>query len=167
MWAMATRIGMTCAAAAAALAVAGCNSSGGGGTTSSAPAKKGNGPTAPEATVKLVAPKDGGTVGSKFTAKVELKNFTSDKADVGKSPILGKGHLHFQLDGGKFDFPKYSGANGKLAKKLGVDGKYSPSLAPTITYTGIPPGTHKLEVYLANNNHTDTGVETETDFTVK
>ncbi len=28
-------------------------------------------------------------------------------------------------------------------------------------------GKHVLEVYLANNNHTDTGVEAETEFTVK
>jgi hypothetical protein len=31
----------------------------------------------------------------------------------------------------------------------------------------LPPGEHTLEVYLANNNHTDTGVEAETEFTVK
>jgi hypothetical protein len=71
------------------------------------------------------------------------------------------------MDGGKYDHAQYSGPNGKLAEQLGVDGKYSPALAPTITYTNLPPGKHKLEVYLANNNHTPTGVEAETEFTVK
>ena len=53
------------------------------------------------------------------------------------------------------------------AVKLGVDGKYSPSVTPTITYTGLPKGKHKLEVYLANNDHSNTGVEGKTTFTVK
>jgi hypothetical protein len=30
------------------------------------------------------------------------------------------------MDGGKYDFPKHSGANGRLATQLGVQGKYSP-----------------------------------------
>ena len=71
------------------------------------------------------------------------------------------------LDEGKFDAPKYSGANGKLAQKLGVVGSYSPAVVPRITYTRIPPGQHKLEVYLANNDHTNTGVEAETEFATK
>jgi hypothetical protein len=36
-----------------------------------------------------------------------------------------------------------------------------------MTYEQIPPGNHVLEVYLANNNHTDLGVEAEVEFTVK
>jgi len=51
--------------------------------------------------------------------------------------------------------------------KLGVQGKYSPSVTPSITYKGIPAGKHKLEVYLANNDHTNTGVESSTSFTSK
>jgi hypothetical protein len=58
-------------------------------------------------------------------------------------------------------------AGGDLAAKLGVDGKYSPSVKPAMTYEQIPPGNHVLEVYLANNNHTDLGVEAEVEFTVK
>jgi hypothetical protein len=50
---------------------------------------------------------------------------------------------------------------------LGVQGKYSPSVTPSITYKGLPTGKHKLEVYLANNDHTNTGVEGRTSFTVK
>jgi hypothetical protein len=117
--------------------------------------------------VEFLTPKEGATTGDKVTAKVKLENFVLDPNAVGKSPVPGKGHLHFQMDGGKFDIPENSGENGKLAKKLGVDGKYSPAVEPTITYVNLPPGKHELEVYLANNNHTDTGVEAETEFTVK
>jgi hypothetical protein len=122
---------------------------------------------APGATVAFVAPKDGASETDTVKVKVKLSDFTIDPAAVGKSPQPGRGHLHFAMDGGKYDNSKYSGANGKLAEQLGVDGKYSPSLTPGITYSNLPPGKHRLEVYLANNNHTDTGVEAETEFTVK
>jgi hypothetical protein len=159
-----------CAAAVAALAVAGCGDDKNDDTTAGstqAPAAEGSGTGAPSAKVVFLTPKDGATTGDKVTAKVKLTNFELDPNAVGKSPVPGKGHLHFQMDGGRFDIPENSGENGKLAKKLGVDGKYSPSVTPTITYVKLPPGEHKLEVYLANNNHTDTGVEAETEFTVK
>jgi hypothetical protein len=71
------------------------------------------------------------------------------------------------MDNGKYDQPQYSGANGQLAVKLGVAGKYSPSVTPTITYKGLPKGKHELEVYLANNDHTNAGPEAKTEFTVK
>jgi hypothetical protein len=158
------------ACAGAALAIAGCgNEKRSDDTTGSEPqpASQGNGPGAPEAAVSFTSPRDGSTVGSRFTAKVKLENFEIDGTAIGKSPVAGQGHLHFQLDGGRFDIPQHSGENGKIAKQLGVDGKYSPAAAPTITYTDIPPGEHKLQVHLANNNHTDTGVAAETGFTVK
>ena len=99
--------------------------------------------------------------------KVKVSGFKLAPQAVGKPPVQGEGHLHFAMDGGKFDQPKYSGANGTLAVKLGVNGKYSPSVTPAITYTGIPKGKHSLEVYLANNDHSNTGVEALTSFTVK
>ena len=162
---MTSRTALPCLAAA--LVVAGCGDTERSKSTneqSPAPATEGSGP---KAKVTFVAPKDGSTTGDKFTAKVKLENFQLDPAGVGKSPVPGKGHLHFQLDGGRFDIPENSGANGQLAKKLGVDGRYSPSTTTSITYEKIPPGEHKLEVYLANNNHTDTGGEAETEFTGK
>jgi hypothetical protein len=163
-----TRTVLACTAAA--LAFAGCGDEKRSESTSEqsqAPATQGSGPDAPKAKVAFLTPKDGSTTGDKFTAKVKLQNFELDPSAVGKSPVPGKGHLHFRLDGGRFDIPENSGANGQIAKKLGVDGKYSPSTTPSITYEKIPPGKHTLEVYLANNNHTDTGVEAETEFTVK
>jgi len=122
---------------------------------------------APGASVEFLAPKKGTTTGPTVTTKVRLSNFKLAPNDVGKAPVEGEGHLHFSMDDGKFDYPKYSGANGKLAKQLHVEGKYSPALKPTITYSNLPTGQHNLEVYLANNNHTNTGVEAKTTFIVK
>jgi hypothetical protein len=108
--------------------------------------------------VTFVTPKPNAVVhAGAVTFQVRLTNFTIDPQDVGKRPIAGKGHLHFQMDGGKYDFPRYSGANGKLAVKLGIQGKYSPSVAPTITYKGLPKGWHTLMVMLAKNNHAPYG----------
>ena len=104
------------------------------------------------------------------TFHVRLKNFTIDPQDVGKQPIAGKGHLHFSMDGGKYDFPKYSGANGKLAVTLGTQGKYSPAVKPTITYRHLPKGKHTLVVHLANNDHSlysNSGATARVTFTIK
>ncbi|HKP91503.1 MAG TPA: hypothetical protein VJT75_16170 [Thermoleophilaceae bacterium] len=121
----------------------------------------------PKVGVAFTKPKADSKVGPKFTATVTLSNFELDPKDVGKQPKLGKGHLHFSLDGGKFDFPKYSGENGKLAKKLGVTGKYSPSVEPKITYQDIPKGKHTIKVELANNDHSPAGATASASFTVK
>jgi hypothetical protein len=70
----------------------------------------------PRISVSFTKPKPNSTAkGGKVTATVKLKNFKLDPKDVGKPPQPGKGHLHFSMDKGKFDFPKFSGANGKLA----------------------------------------------------
>lgn len=122
---------------------------------------------APGAKVVFVSPKNGSTVSQPVVVKVKITGFKLAPQDVGKPAKQGEGHLHFSLDNGKFDYPKNSGANGQLAVKLGVQGKYSPAVAPTITYSGLPKGKHTLEVYLANNDHTNTGVEAKTTFTVK
>ena len=117
--------------------------------------------------VTISAPGDGQTIGSKFTASVDLADFEINADAVGMAPKDGEGHLHFSLDGGKFDSAKFSGANGKLAEQLGTDGKYSPSVTEEVTYKGIPAGEHTLEVYLANNDHSDTGAEATVKFTVE
>jgi hypothetical protein len=122
---------------------------------------------APGAKVTFVKPPAGSMTGSSVTIAVKLKNFKLAPQNVGKPAKQGEGHLHFSLDGGKYDLPKYSGANGKLAVKLGVQGKYSPSVMPTITYTGLPKGKHTVVVYLANNDHSPTGVQSSTSFTVQ
>ena len=151
--------------AAAALVAAGC---GGGSSTSGTAAGSataaGSGQTA---SVSFAAPPDGAAVVGAVTAGVKLEGFTLSAADVGKPAKAGEGHLHFSMDGGKFDFPKYSGANGQLAVKLGIQGKYSPSVTPTITYKNLPAGTHTLTVFLANNDHSNVGPTAKTTFTVR
>jgi hypothetical protein len=153
-----------------AIAVAGCGSSDKDRSDSTATgAAQAPAPTPPktDSKVEFVAPKEDAKEPSTVKIKVKLKDFKIDASQIGKSPQPGVGHLHFAMDGGKYDNSKYSGPNGKLAEQLGVDGKYSPAIQPTITYTNLPPGKHEVEVYLANNNHTPTGVEDETEFTVK
>ena len=155
-------VALLCATAALGLAACGddddeTTTSASGGTETTA---------AEDATVTFISPEDGATEGDEVTAEVELENFELAADQVGKEAAAGQGHLHFSLDEGKYDNSKYSGPNGKLAEQLGVDGQYSPSTEPTITYTGLPKGEHTLEVYLANNDHTDTGTEAVTTFTV-
>jgi hypothetical protein len=152
---------------ASALLVAGCgedreSSTAGSGTSTTPTTASG-----PKGSVSFVAPKDGAKGSSTVHAKVTLEDFEIAPKAVGQAPRPGQGHLHFEMDEGKYDFPKYSGKNGLIAKKLGVTGHYSPALAPTITYKHLPPGEHELEVYLANNNHTDVGIEADVKFTVK
>jgi hypothetical protein len=148
---------------AALPAVAGCGSS--TGNTTSTRSRKTAG--APGAKVKFVTPKEASTQGATVVVRVTLAHFKLAPKQVGKAAKQGEGHLHFSLDQGKFDRPKYSGPNGKEAVKLGVQGKYSPSVKPTIVYTNLPTGTHELEVYLANNDHTNTGVNSFVSFVVK
>jgi hypothetical protein len=154
-------------ACALMLGVAGCGSSDDESSSASQPAGDTQQASAPKPTVKFVTPKDGATESGSVTATVQLSNFKIAPQAVGQAPRPGQGHLHFKMDQGKYDFPKYSGANGLIAKKLGVTGHYSPALAPKITYKNLPPGEHELEVYLANNNHTNVGVEAEVKFRLK
>lgn len=87
-------------------------------------------PEATQSEVTFASPTDGQTVSGHVRVSVDVSGFEIDPENVGKQPEAGKGHLHFTMDGGEFDKPKYSGPNGALAVKLGVDGKYSPAVAP-------------------------------------
>ena len=108
--------------------------------------------------------------GNTVTVTIKTKSFTIDTKDVGKAPKAGKGHEHFAMDKGKYDHPKYSGANGTLARQLGVEGKYSPSVNNVVKYKGLPKGKHSVTVFLVRNNHANypnaTAKKTVT-FTVK
>jgi hypothetical protein len=144
-----SRLTMGLAAAGAALALS---------TTAIAA----SGPTISSLTAKQSA--------NKVTVTIKTKNFTIDAKDVGKAPKAGKGHEHFAMDKGKYDHPKYSGANGTLAKQLGVDGKYSPSVNNKVTYTGLPKGKHTVTVFLVKNSHANyanSGAKKTLTFTVK
>ena len=106
-------------------------------------------------------------MGNKIVLTAKLADFTIDAKNVGKANMAGMGHLHFQMDGGKYDYEKYSGANGALAAKLGIAGKYSPSVTPSVTYTGLPKGKHTAIVFIVNNDHSNTGAKTKLVFMVK
>jgi hypothetical protein len=159
------------AAGALALGIAtGCGSSS-GSSEASTPASSANAATtaattAPAPSVAFVTPKNGWTGTQPLHVKVALKNFRLSAADVGKAAVPGEGHLHFTMDNGKYDFPKFSGANGKLAVTLGVQGKYSPSVTPGITYRNLPAGQHTIVVHLANNDHTNVGPLARVTFTL-
>ncbi len=51
--------------------------------------------------------------------------------------------------------------------KLGIAGKYSPSVTPTITYRSLPKGKHTLVAILANNDHSAVGPKATISFTVR
>jgi hypothetical protein len=119
------------------------------------------------AEVAFIAPKDGETYGSTVTARVEVEGFELTRRALGKPPVPGEGHLRFVMDEGYYDEPQFSGANGELAKRLGVDGQYSPATEPIITYRSLPPGDHTLEVFLVNNDHSETGVSERVKFEVE
>jgi hypothetical protein len=98
---------------------------------------------------------------------VAVMGFNLDGADLDKTPRKGRGNVQFTMDGGKYDTPRYAGANGKLAVRLGVAGKYSVAVMPSITYTGLPRGKHTLVAALANNDLSQTGVRAQIVFTVR
>lgn len=105
---------------------------------------------APSVTKLTATPK-----GDAVVVKVATKNFTVSADGVGKANKRNTGHVHFSMDGGKYDHPRYSGANGKLAKQLGVQGKYSPSVNNRVTYRNLPEGAHKVTVFLVRNDHSN------------
>jgi len=106
-------------------------------------------------------------LGTRVVLTAKLANFAIDAKNVGLANMAGMGHLHFQVDGGKYDYPRYSGPNGQLAAKLGIAGKYSPSVTPSVTYTGLPKGMHTAKVFIVNNDHSNTGSSAKLVFTVK
>jgi hypothetical protein len=104
---------------------------------------------------------------STVTIIVEVKNFKLSAAHFGAAPVAGEGHLLFSLDGGKFDHPKYAGANGRLAAQIGLEAKYSPSVKSKITYRNLPEGSHTVVVFLAGNDHKKLGPNARLKFTVQ
>lgn len=104
---------------------------------------------------------------STVTIVVEVKNFTLSAAHFGEKPAKGEGHLLFSLDRGKFDHPKYAGANGRLAAKIGLEAKFSPAVKTKIVYRHIPEGSHTVVVYLAANDHRKLGPKAKLTFTVQ
>jgi hypothetical protein len=87
--------------------------------------------------------------------------------EIGKANVAAHGYLQFTLDGGRFDRPRYSGPNGRLAAQMKVAGKFSPSAVRYITYRNLPRGKHTLVARLANNDGTPMGPTARLAFTVR
>jgi hypothetical protein len=122
---------------------------------------------APGASVSFVDPKEGATISQPVHVRVLVRGFKLDPAGLDKAPRRGRGELLFRMDGGRFDTPRYAGANGNLAQRLGIAGKFSPALSPEITYRDLPRGRHTLLVFLANNDLSQTGVQAQLVFSVR
>jgi hypothetical protein len=122
---------------------------------------------APGAHIRFLRPTQGSTVAQPVHVNVAVTGFMLDPRELDKAPQKGKGIVLFSMDGGKYDTAHYAGANGKLAVRLGIAGKYSPAVTPTITYSQLPPGKHTLAASLANNDLSDTGVHARVVFRVR
>jgi hypothetical protein len=122
---------------------------------------------APGARISFLHPIQGSTVAQSVRVKVAVTSFKLDPTNLDKAPENGHGALLFTMDGGRFDTPRHAGANGRLAVRLGIAGKYSPAVRPEITYKGLPPGRHTLVAALVNNDLSRTGVRARVVFSVR
>jgi hypothetical protein len=97
---------------------------------------------------------------------VRLTGFKLSAANFGKAPKAGEGHLLFRMDGGRYDHPRFVGANGRLITEAGTDGKYTPSVKLWVRYSGLAAGDHTVVVFLAGNNHRRLGPSARITFPV-
>jgi hypothetical protein len=116
--------------------------------------------------LEILSPRNDAHEPSTFTVHVAVHGFTLQHSPDGAPPRPGVGFLHFALDNGRYDQPQYSGPNGQLALRMGVNGFYSPAYQPTITYHHIPPGPHTLKTTLVNPDGTPTAIRATTQFRV-
>lgn len=120
---------------------------------------------APEGEIKITDPDDGDTVdGEDLKITLNVSGFELDERAFGQESEEGRGHLHFSLDGGRYDVSRHTGENGEQAERIGSAGRYTPVVDDTITYQDVPPGPHRLVVTLANNDHSETGVREVVEF---
>ncbi len=145
---------------------------GGGRTVTSGPhrlpaSRTAKATPAPDSHVRILTPRAGQAVASVFSVRVLVTGFRLRPVKPNGKPRGGFGHLHFILDHGRYDQPRYSGTNGRLAARLGVNGYYSPAGGPQITYRGVSPGAHALQAQLVNNDESPTGVMSTVKFNVR
>jgi hypothetical protein len=164
------------------MGLAGC---GGGEDTGAKPAA--GGPT-----VTIVSPRNGARQTSRaVVVKAKVGNFRLAPKRFGGEPRLAEGHLRFSLNrvpdcvdpaklrralespvgrgrlvGASFDFPRYAGPNGLLAKRIGSTGSYSPATRPEIYYHELPAGFYRLVLTLAQNNGATTPYHVVANFQI-
>jgi hypothetical protein len=121
---------------------------------------------APGASVSFITPAIASIQRPHLPVRVRVHGFALDPASIGKTALPGRGHLQFSLDSGTYDRPRYSTGYALLAAQHGLDGRFSLSGSPSIVYRHLPRGVYVLEVRLANNDESDTGVGAKTTFIV-
>jgi hypothetical protein len=156
------------------LALGGCGSSSPRATPASIPdhlpvARHLRSVTPPGAAVRIVSPRPGALLGKRFTVRVEVSGFRLQHSPSAPVPASERdvGHLEFQLDGGRYDEPRFAGVNGRLGLEQAVNGFYSPAYAPRITYRRIPAGPQVLLVRLADPAGVATRVSARVRFRVR
>lgn len=154
---MGLRRALSAAVVASACSIPGAAAAGGEGQRASSGAP----------VVTFVSPKPGGVYGRTVVFKIRVRNFRIDDVNINKRVVRGAGHAHFSMDGGRLDFPRYSGANGQVAARSGTAGRWSPAAGDTITYRNLPPGRHVLAVRLADNLHAPLQATARIAFTVR
>lgn len=143
--------------------------------------------------IDVISPRSGFKARSdSIVARVKVHNFTLAPAQFGKTPQLGQGMLRFSLNkvpdtvdegeieeaesnalgsgrviGRSFDFARFAGPNGLLAKRLDSEGRYSPATQPHIYYRNLPEGMFRLVITLAQNDGSATPYHTVTHFRVE
>jgi hypothetical protein len=143
--------------------------------------------------IDVISPRDGSKPPvNAVVVKVKVHNFKLAPAQFGKAPQLGEGSIRFSLNkvpesvdeseaeaaasnpigtgrviGRSFDFPRYAGPNGILARRLGVEGQYSPATQPQIYYHNLPQGLFRIVVTLAQNDGTPTPYHAVTHFRIE
>lgn len=103
----------------------------------------------PAPTVTITTPTQGTAVGGDSAViTYSVENFTLDAANIGGAAVEGSGHVHI--------YDSYGGVE-----------TYIDATADTsYTLTGLLSGPHTFKVKLANNDHTEIGVEDSVDVEV-
>ena len=142
--------------------------------------------------IDVISPRDGAKPRQNaVVVKVKVHNFTLAPTQFGKTPQLGEGMIRFSLNkvpdsvdeseeeaansplgsgrviGRSFDFPRFSGPNGLLAKRLDSEGSYSPATEPQIYYHNLPTGFFRIVITLAQNDGSPTPYHTVTHFRIE
>jgi hypothetical protein len=142
--------------------------------------------------IEVISPRDGAKPRQNaVVVKVKVHNFTLAPTQFGKTPQLGEGLIRFSLNkvpdsvdeseeeqansplgsgrviGRSFDFPRFSGPNGLLAKRLDSEGSYSPATEPQIYYHNLPTGFFRIVITLAQNDGSPTPYHTVTHFRIE
>lgn len=122
---------------------------------------------------------------------MRIRNFRLAPGHFGGEPQIGEGNIRYSLNrvpdcvdpvkllhainsplgngrlvGASFDYPRYSGPNGRLAVRTGTAGSYSPGTRPEIYYHDLRPGFYRMIVNLAQNSGATTPYHAVTNFQV-